>query len=112
VAERFEVYSYEVRREGLPPEMRYSLTPVKGARYSGRGEPLDANPLADDPAEADQPEPAGHVEAPDGDAGGGDGTSDARDPGARASGPAGRDRRRGGHRLGTRPPGPLGTAAG
>jgi hypothetical protein len=66
VAERFEVYSYEVRREGLPPEMRYSLTPVKGARYSGRGEPLDANPLADDPAEADQPEPAGHVEAPDG----------------------------------------------
>jgi hypothetical protein len=66
VPERFDVYRYEVERPGQPPEARYSLVPIKGTRYAGRDEPKDANIQANDPAEASQPSPAGHVEAPDG----------------------------------------------
>ncbi|WP_237213842.1 hypothetical protein [Falsiroseomonas oryziterrae] len=64
--ERFDVYRFEVAREGAAPEIRYSLAPMKGVRYAGRGEPLGAEPQDNGPDETEQHEPAGTVEAPDG----------------------------------------------
>ncbi len=66
MAERFDIYSYEVLREGEAPETRYSFVPVRGTRYSGRDEPIDGNALSNDDAMTLDPEPAGTVEAPDG----------------------------------------------
>jgi hypothetical protein len=66
VPERFDVYRFEISREGEAPETRWSFAPVKGTRYAGRDEPLDANPLGNEAAETGQTEPAGVVEAPDG----------------------------------------------
>jgi hypothetical protein len=66
VPERFDVYRYEVERPGQPPEPRYSFVPVKGTRYAGRDEPIGATPQSNDEAAPTQPDPAGHVEAPDG----------------------------------------------
>ena len=66
VPERFEVYRYEIARPGEPAETRWSFAPMKGVRYAGRDEPLDANPLENTEAETGQAEPAGMVEAPEG----------------------------------------------
>lgn len=64
--ERFEVYRYEVAREGEAAETRWSFAPVKGTRYAGRDEPLGAAPQENGEGETGQSEPAGTVEAPDG----------------------------------------------
>jgi hypothetical protein len=66
LAERIVVYCYEVERQGEPAETRWSLAPVKPAGYAGSDEPKDANPMGNEPADVGDPEPAGHVEAPDG----------------------------------------------
>ena len=66
MAERFEVFRYEIEREGAPAETRFTFAPMKGIGYAGRDEPSDAHPMGNEPAEASQTEPAGHVEAPDG----------------------------------------------
>lgn len=66
VTERFEIYRYEIRREGEPPETRWSFAPVKPAGYAGNDEPTDAHPMGNEAADTDAPAPAGHVEAPAG----------------------------------------------
>jgi hypothetical protein len=66
VAARFEVYRYQVAREGEAPETRYSLAPMKGVRYAGRDEPLGAEPQDNGEGETGQHDLAGEVEAPDG----------------------------------------------
>lgn len=66
VPERIAVYSYVVEREGERPETRWSLSPVKPSGYAGNDEPMDAHPMGNEPADVGSPEPAGHVEAPDG----------------------------------------------
>jgi hypothetical protein len=66
VAARFEVFRYEVRRDGAVPETRYSLAPMKGVRTAGRDEPLGATPQQSGPGGTDQHVTAGEVEAPDG----------------------------------------------
>jgi hypothetical protein len=66
VPERFEVYRYEITSPDAAPEVRYTLSPVKGVRYAGRDEPLDAEPQDNGAAETGQAEPAGEMEAPDG----------------------------------------------
>ena len=53
MAERFEVFRYEIIRFGAPPETRFSFAPMRGAGSAGDDEPSEA-------------EPAGHVMAPDG----------------------------------------------
>jgi len=64
--ERFEVYRYEIDRPGAAPEGRFTFAPMKGVGYAGNDEPTDAHPMGNEPAEAGQAEPAGHVEAPEG----------------------------------------------
>lgn len=64
--ERFDIYRFEIAREGEPPETRWSFAPSHSTRYAGRDEPLDANPLSNDAADTSQPEPAGIIEAPEG----------------------------------------------
>jgi hypothetical protein len=66
VAERFEVFRYEIERPGLAPETRWSFAPMKGVGYAGNDEPSVAHPMGNEPATAGQAEPAGHVMAPDG----------------------------------------------
>lgn len=66
MAARFEVFRYEVRRDGAAPETRYSLAPMKGVRTGGRDEPLGATPQGNATGETGQHVPAGEVEAPDG----------------------------------------------
>ncbi|WP_270935334.1 hypothetical protein [Falsiroseomonas oryzae] len=64
--ERFEVYRYEIVRPGVAPEARYTFAPMKGVGYAGNDEPSEAHPMGNEPAEAGQAAPAGHVEAPEG----------------------------------------------
>lgn len=66
MAERFEVYRYEIARRGAPAETRWSFAPMKGVGYAGNDEPSDAHPRGNEPADVGQAEPAGHVMAPDG----------------------------------------------
>jgi hypothetical protein len=66
VPERFAVYRYEIDRPGQPPETRHSFAPMKGVGYAGNDEPSEAHPMGNQPAEASQAVPAGHVEAPEG----------------------------------------------
>jgi hypothetical protein len=66
VPERFAIYRYEIERPGEADEPRYSFAPMKGVGYAGNDEPSDAHPLGNEPAEATQSHPAGHVEAPEG----------------------------------------------
>ena len=66
MAARFDVFRYEITRPGAPPELRFSLSPARGARYAGRDEPQGATPQEDTEAETSEAEPAGVVEAPDG----------------------------------------------
>ncbi len=66
MATRFEVFRYEVRRDGAAPETRYSLAPMKGVRTAGRDEPQGAAPQENAGGETSQHAPAGEVEAPDG----------------------------------------------
>jgi hypothetical protein len=68
VPERFEVYRYAIERPGEPAEARYSFAPMKGVGYAGNDEPSEAHPRGNEPAEAGQATPAGHVEAPEGSA--------------------------------------------
>ena len=64
MAERFEVFRYQVRRDGAAPETRYSLAPMKGVRSAGRDEPQGATPQANTSGETSQHVPAGEIEAP------------------------------------------------
>lgn len=66
MAARFEVFRYEVRRDGAAPETRYSLAPMKGVRTAGRDEPQGAVARGDGDGETGQHDSAGEVEAPDG----------------------------------------------
>jgi hypothetical protein len=66
VAATFEVFRYEVRRDGAAPETIYSLAPMKGVRTAGRDEPQGATPQQNDDGDTGQHEKAGAVEAPDG----------------------------------------------
>lgn len=66
MTETIPIYRYEVRREGAPPETRWSLVPMRPTRYAAADEPSDAHPMSNAPADVGQMQPAGHVEAPDG----------------------------------------------
>ncbi len=66
VPERFEVFRYTIARPGEADEARYTFAPHKGVGYAGHDEPSDAHPRGNEPAEAGQTTPAGHVEAPEG----------------------------------------------
>jgi hypothetical protein len=66
VAERFAVYRYDIRRDGVVTETRWSFAPVKPAGYAGNDEPSEAHPMAEGGGDAGEMQPAGHVEAPDG----------------------------------------------
>jgi hypothetical protein len=66
VPERFAVYRYEIDRPGEAPEQRHSFAPMKGVGYAGNDEPSEAHPMGNQPAQASQSAPAGHIEAPDG----------------------------------------------
>jgi hypothetical protein len=66
MAESFPVYRYEIRRPGAPAETRWSFQPVKPGGYAGNDEPSAAHPMGNEPADAGQMHPAGHIEAPEG----------------------------------------------
>jgi hypothetical protein len=64
MAERIAVYRYQVEVDGAPAEMRYTLAPVEGVGYAGRGTPAEADETGEQ--HATRARPAGHLEAPDG----------------------------------------------
>jgi hypothetical protein len=66
VAATFEVFRYEVRRDGAAPETRYSLVPMKGVRTAGRDEPQGAVPQENGSGVTSEHESAGEVQVPDG----------------------------------------------
>jgi hypothetical protein len=64
MAERIAVYRYQIEVDGEPPEIRYTLAPIEGVGYAGRGTPPEAD-VASEPT-ATRARPAGHLEAPEG----------------------------------------------
>jgi hypothetical protein len=64
MAERIAVYRYQVEAEGVPTEVRYTLAPVEGVGYAGRGSPAETEETGE--PHATRARPAGHIEAPAG----------------------------------------------
>ena len=63
MVERIPVYRYVVEREGQDPELHWSFAPLPSTREEGSP---DARLFGTKLAEAESPDPIGHIEAPDG----------------------------------------------